>query len=352
MDSPIKTRVWQLDADAPNPRIIAEAARLIRDGRLVAFPTETVYGLGANALSAPAIERIYAAKQRPSHDPIIAHIAAIDDLPRLAVDIPDIAFDLARALWPGALTMILKRGADVPDNIAAGLDTVAVRMPSGRIASALIASAGVPIAAPSANTFTRPSATTAAHVLHDLGGRIDAVLDGGATRIGIESTVLDLTGETPAILRPGGVLLDDIRRIAPATITRSRWQTDDAPSPSPGQMLKHYAPNARMMVYRGEVAAVLDAMRRTAGELSADGLRVGLLVAAEDRPQVAGAGVVHVLGRRDDLAAISRHLFAALRQLDAENVDVILTRDFGAAGLGAALWDRLVRAAEGRVITV
>ena len=351
MTALITTQTLTIDPHKPEQDHIMAAADIIRDGRLVAFPTETVYGLGADALNADAIERIYVAKQRPANDPIIAHIAEIDRLAQLAVTVPQAAYDLAEAFWPGPLTFVLRRAEDVPANIAAGLDTIAVRMPSNPVAQALIQAADTAIAAPSANTFTRPSATTAEHVLQDLGGRIDMVLDGGATSIGLESTVLDLTGDVPLMLRPGGVIMDDLRRIVPDVKSRVQFTTDEATT-APGQMLKHYSPSALLVLYTGPLYSVLLAMREAAEQYAAEGKQVGLLVAQEDIHHLQNTGTVCNLGHRADLKAISHNLFAKMRELDKRNIDVILARDFGRAGLGAALWDRLLRAAEGKVVHV
>jgi L-threonylcarbamoyladenylate synthase len=347
----IQTQVLHIDPIDPAAEQIQAAAAIINAGRLVAFPTETVYGLGADALNGDAIERIYVAKQRPANDPIIAHIAHIDQLAQLVVNVPQAGYDLADALWPGPLTIVLRRGASVPANIATGLNTVAVRMPSNPVAQALIQAADTAIAAPSANTFTRPSATTAAHVLHDLGGRIDMVLDGGPTNIGLESTVVDLTGDVPLVLRPGGVIMDDLRRIMPAVKSRVQFTADEATT-APGQMLKHYSPSALLVLYTGPLYSVLLAMREAAAQYAADGKRVGLLVAQEDIHHLQNTGMVCNLGHRADLKTISHNLFAKMRELDKRDIDVILARDFGRAGLGAALWDRLLRAAEGKVIQV
>lgn len=349
-----KTRVLWVDPHHPDEANIQTAAQVIRDGGLVAFPTETVYGLGANALDAQALERIYLAKDRPNTDPIIAHIAQLDQLNDLAVHIPqEIVTQLANHFWPGALTLVLKRAPNVPENIATGLPTIAIRMPAHPVARALILASGVPIAAPSANTFTRPSATTAQHVLEDLQDRVDIVLDGGETNIGLESTVLDLTNPaTPIILRPGGVLLDDLRKILPNVQLAPRYLKTDEATSSPGQMLKHYSPRAKIKLFTGPLYSVLLAMKETALAHQKRGEKVGLLIANEDCHHLAEYGIVHSLGKRDDLKAISHNLFAGMRQLDSQKVDVILTRDFGRTGLGAALWDRLLRASEGRVIEV
>jgi len=346
------TRIFTVDPQQPQADAIAQAAEMLRQGGLVAFPTETVYGLGANALDSAAIDRIYRAKARPASDPIIAHIYTLDQLDMLAIDIPAAARQLAVRFWPGALTLVLKRHPNVPPNIAAGLATVAVRMPAHSVARALLAATELPVAAPSANTFTRPSATTAAHVLEDLRGRVDIVLDGGPTTIGLESTVLDLTADTPVVLRPGGVVMEDLQTVLPQVQLAPRYLNIDERAVSPGQMLKHYAPRAVLTLYTGPRRTVIDTMQQAAREHAAAGQRVGVLVTDEDRAAFHGLALVEALGPRDDLPAISHRLFAGLRSLDALNVDVILASDFGQAGLGAALWDRLLRAAEGRVVTV
>ena len=347
------TQLIKVDPAAPDPAAIARAARVLRRGGLVAFPTETVYGLGANAMDARALARIYAAKQRPAGDPIIAHIASTSMLETLAVDIPRAAYTLAQRFWPGPLTLILRRAPAVPDAIARGMHTVAVRMPAHPVAQALIAAAATPIGAPSANTFTRPSATTAAHVLEDLDGRIDMVLDGGATPIGLESTVLDLSGDTPTVLRPGGVLLEELRSVLPDLAASPKYLREDADSVAPGQMLKHYSPRARVLLFSGvEPEAVFSAMRARADALQAEGRQVGLLLPDELCGSLPAAMHTVALGPRGDLAGMGRRLFAALRELDSRGVDVILVADPGRAGIGAALWDRLLRAAEGTVIEV
>jgi L-threonylcarbamoyladenylate synthase len=222
-------------------------------------------------------------------------------------------------------------------------------MPSHAVARALLAAAGVPVGAPSANTFTRPSATTAAHVLEDLDGRVDLILDAGPAAIGLESTVLDLTTGDATVLRPGGVPLEALRSVLPGVTLAPRYLDAETDASSPGQMLKHYSPRAEVLLVTGSDADALARMREMARQLSAEGRRVGFLVAAEDVAGLEG-GVIEPLGSRDDLEGVSRRLFAALRDLDRRDVDVILARDFGRGGLGAALWDRLLRAAEGRVL--
>ena len=347
------TLVLRVSALAPEPEIIARAAQVIRAGRLVAFPTETVYGLGADALDSVAVAAIYAAKGRPATDPLIVHIAQAEQLQALAVEIPPLAVELGRRFWPGPLTLVLKRSPAVPANLSAGRDTIAVRQPAHPVAAALIEASGRPIAAPSANLFSRPSPTTAGHVLHDLEGRIDLILDGGPTSVGIESTVLDLTLDVPAVLRPGGLPVETLRGIIPGLVVAGRTLSPGEAAASPGQLLRHYAPRARLLLFSGPREAVLNQMRRTLQDSRAGGQTTGVLVPDEDRSVFAGLGVrLFPLGPLSDLDLVAHNLFAGLRELDSLELDLILARDLGRAGLGLAIWDRLFRAAEGRVITV
>ncbi len=344
----MQTRVLKVDAHQPEPEAIHAAAEMLRAGRLVAFPTETVYGLGANALDSAAIDRIYAAKQRPASDPIIAHIHEISQLYMLAVAVPDSVDVLIDQLWPGPLTLVLKRASGVPANIATGMPTVAIRMPAHPVARALLQAADTPIAAPSANTFTRPSATTAAHVLEDLQGRVDLILDGGAATGGMESTVLDMTQFPPVVLRPGGVLLEDLQALLPDVLLLQRYVDASQHTSAPGQMLKHYSPRARILLFTGEHAAVIEAMQAHLEAYASD--RAGVMVLDDECRHFEGLAIVAPMGQT--LTEIGQNLFATMRHLDAYNVDVILVRDFGREGLGVAVWDRLLRAAEGHVIRV
>jgi len=348
------TRVLRVSPTAPEPDFIALAARTIRVGRLVAFPTETVYGLGANALDADAIARIFNAKGRPATDPLIAHIASLDQLHHLARDIPALAIELGKRFWPGPLTLVLRRNPRVPPNLSAGRDTVAVRRPSHPVAVALIESAGVPIAAPSANLFSRPSPTTAEHVLHDLDGRIDLLLDSGPTTIGVESTVLDLTASIPTILRPGGVSLETLRELIPSVAIAQRMLPADETAAAPGQFLKHYSPAATLLLFTGPRESVLNQMRLTARQLLAEGKTLGLLLPDADRHLFSSfqSPNFYSFPLGSDLPAIARNLFTGLRQLDSHRPDFILARDPGRDGLALAIWDRLYRAAEGKVITI
>lgn len=347
------TRVFMINPEQPEPVVLRIAADALRRGELVAFPTETVYGLGANALDAEAVARIFQAKGRPANDPIIVHIYDLAQLYLIAQRPPAIALQLAQHFWPGALTFVLQRRPLIPANVSAGLETLAVRMPSGVIIRALLKAAQIPIAAPSANTFSRPSATTAAHVLEDLDGRIDFVLDGGAAEMGLESTVLDLTGDVPTVLRPGAITLEDLRAVIPNVAHKQSMVDSDEAASAPGMQIKHYSPRARLMLYQGEREIVLAKMLADARHLQIEGKRVGVLATAEDGETfVASAMVVQELGEAVDLEGIGARLFAALRALDAGAVDVILVRAPAREGLGEAIYDRLLRAAEGKIIRV
>jgi L-threonylcarbamoyladenylate synthase len=353
------TRVLRIDRDAPQRDLIAEAASVLKDGGLVAFPTETVYGLGANALDEAAVARIFVAKGRPSTDPVIVHLASSAELTRVARHVTPEAMALADAFWPGALTIILEKAATVPDNVTAGLPTVAMRVPSHSIARALIAAAGVPVAAPSANRFARPSPTRAEHVLADLDGRIDMVIDGGPTTIGVESTIVDLTTSPAVIRRPGGVSLQQIQRVIPEVRMLSEVMAQEQPQPSPGQLLRHYAPRARMTLLLGEADAVAERVGNEVRAAVASGARVGVLAPEEDlvalAPRLAAIGstgrvVTMKCGSRRDRRAAATELFNALRALDAEDVDVIYATSPEGNGINAAIVDRLTRASDGRVI--
>jgi L-threonylcarbamoyladenylate synthase len=343
------TRTLSIDPDAPDDAAIRRAAEVLRAGGLVAFPTETVYGLGAYALHRAAVRRIFEAKGRPSTDPLIVHVAVFAQLAPLVATVPDVARLLAEHFWPGPLTLVMRRSAAVPDEVTAGLDTVAVRIPAHPIAQALLAAAAIPIAAPSANLFSRPSPTRAAHVLQDLDGRIDLVIDGGATTVGVESTVLDLSTGVPTILRPGAVTREMLMDVLPRVEIRDEAAAQPSGAmPSPGLLTKHYSPRAPLTLYEGDTPSVIQRMTADARANAAQGRSVGI-VAADGDP-FTEAHVVRIGGERD-LATIASKLYAALRELDAAGVDVILARGFSStSGLGVAITDRLRRAAAGRLV--
>lgn len=354
-------RLIRVDPLNPDRLKIREAAAVLRAGGLVAFPTETVYGLGAHALDAAAVARIFTAKGRPATDPVIVHLAAAAQLADVAVDVPPIAGELASAFWPGPLTLVVRKAAIVPDLVTAGLSTVGVRVPSHPVAHLLIEEAGVPIAAPSANRFSRPSPTRAEHVLADLAAAIDIVIDAGATPIGVESTILDLTVNPPLIRRPGGVTFEQLATIVPDVQGGSRTMTAEQAQPSPGQLLRHYAPNARLTLYVGAIDAVAARLATDLRAAVASGLRVGVLAPEEDlmaiAPRLAAIGstgrvVTRRCGSRADRSEAARELFGALRALDAEGVDIIYGATPEGDDIDAAIIDRLTRAAEGRVLRV
>lgn len=343
------TEVVRVDPARPNQADIARAADCLRRGGLVAFPTETVYGLGVHALDAAAVRRLFEAKGRPAHDPLIVHVPAFELVAPLVVALPAHAARLAARFWPGPLTLVMRRAASVPLEVTAGLETVAVRVPAHPVARALLLAASLPVAAPSANLFSRPSPTRAAHVLDDLDGRIDMVVDGGPTQVGVESTVLDLTVDPPAVLRPGAISVEQLRTVVPTIrIGVARGATDGSePAASPGLLSKHYAPRASMTIYQGAPAAVRQALLAAAREAIAAGRRVGVLATTEDASMLSGVPVVIAeLGDEHDVDAIAAGLYAALRTLDAAQVDVILAHDMVRNdGLWRAVRDRLHRAA-------
>ncbi len=355
------TRVLIVDPLAPDPAAIAEAAGVLRAGGLVVFPTETVYGLGADALNAGAVEGIFRAKDRPPTDPLIVHVSSVVDVGRVAREVPEVARTLAACFWPGPLTLILPKRPEVPSGVTAGLDTVGVRVPAHPVATALLEAAGVPVAAPSANRFSRPSPTRAAHVLADLDGRVDLVLDAGSTDVGIESTVLDLTAVPPLVRRPGGVTLEALREWLPEARVAGRDVEGREAQASPGQLLRHYAPRAMLTCYDGEIPLVIARLALDIRALVGAGERVGILAPEEDllalAPLIAaraagGRIVTHAYGARRDPAGSARELFDALRWLDAAGVTRIVATLPGEDGLGRAVRDRLRRAAEGRVVRV
>lgn len=354
----IHTEIVHIDPFHPEMAIIERAAEMIRAGDVVVFPTETVYGLGADAMQLRALERIFAAKGRPFSDPLIVHIAEEQSLERLTTSISEQARQLAEIFWPGPLTMIFPRSPLVPLLVTAGLETVAVRMPRHPVALALIRAAGTPIAAPSANRFMHISPTTAQHACADLHGRVPLILDGGPSEVGVESTVLDMCAPVPTILRPGGVSIEALRRIlpdvqlaAPKHAAHAESVTDDAAHyTSPGQMLTHYAPAIPLLLFDGSVMAMRTAMLAEAKLRGEQGERVGVLVADEDVPAFQESGaVIHSLGNAADPQRVASSLFAGLRFLENADVQVILCRNFDTSGLGLAIRDRLLKAAGGRV---
>lgn len=346
------TRVLPVDPANPQLDAVHDAAEVLRAGGLVAFPTETVYGLGANATDAEAVERIFSAKERPNTDPLIVHLASIDQIEVVAKDIPAVVSELA-PLMPGPLTLILKRGTIIPPGVSAGLDTIGVRVPSHPVAHALITAAGFPVAAPSANRFSRPSATTAAHVLQDLNGHVDVILDGGATLFGIESTIVDLTSDPPRILRYGALAPETFEALGFITVGHLDHTDDSNAKPAPGMMLKHYSPRAKLVFYGdgSPTDAILAQMQTDARIFAETGFKVGILAPDAELTTFERLSV-EVVGLGSSLDVIAARLFAAMRELDSRGVDVILARGYERKGMGAAVWERLLRAAEGEITRI
>lgn len=317
----------------------------------MAFPTETVYGLGANALDEKAAAKIYAAKGRPSDNPLIVHIARMEDLPAVASEIPEKAKMLAEHFWPGPLTMIFKKTEKVPYGTTGGLDTVAVRMPVHPVALQVIAAGGGFIAAPSANTSGKPSPTTAAHVAADMDGRIDMVLDGGAAGIGLESTIVDMSEETPVILRPGYInqaMLEQV--IGEVRMDQALIQENSKVRPkAPGMKYKHYAPKADLKIVEGTQEAVVAEINRRICEQAAKGEKTGV-IATEETKDLYKGGLVKSIGRRSDEEAIARHLYSVLREFDESEVTQIYSEAFDTPNMGQAIMNRLVKAAGHQII--
>ncbi|GAB7387881.1 L-threonylcarbamoyladenylate synthase [Bacillaceae bacterium] len=337
--------------DAAVRAAIGEAASFLREGEVVAFPTETVYGLGGNALSAAAVEKIFRAKGRPSDNPLIVHIAHERQLNELVASVPETAERLLRHFWPGPLTLVLPKRPIVPEAVTAGLDTVAVRMPDHPVARALIEAAQLPLAAPSANLSGRPSPTSARHVLEDLEGRIAGVLDGGETGVGVESTVLDVTGEIPLLLRPGGVSLEELQAVIGPVETDPGLLGEKETPRSPGMKYAHYAPRGEMWLVEGEGERMRETIRRRAKEGRAAGRKVGILTTAEHVGDYDG-DLVLSCGKAGDLRSVAQNLYRVLREFDQAKIDYILAESFPRTGLGAAIMNRLEKAAGGRIIRV
>jgi L-threonylcarbamoyladenylate synthase len=325
---------------------LQRAAGILREGGTVAFPTETVYGLGANALNATAVAAIFQAKQRPRWDPLIVHIADEEMLGRVVSSLPAAANMLRAKFWPGPLTLLVPRSSNVPELVTAGRDRIGVRMPSHPVALELIRLAGVPIAAPSANSFGHTSPTTAQHVLDDLDGRIDAVIDSGETTHGVESTVVDSCEDPPLIYRPGAITFEQILELCPGALLfePSSSDTNEHESlPSPGLGLRHYAPRAKLILLEGEQLQADFASLVSASV--ARGERVGLML-PDGFPAVDQAAVVYRWGRWSNQEELAHRLFAGLRELDGANVTVILCPLPASTGIGAAIRDRLQKAAK------
>ena len=338
-----------IDAD-----VMDRAGKLIAEGELVAFPTETVYGLGGDALAPDASRKIYAAKGRPSDNPLIVHIAEFDDMKRVAREVPEQAKKLADAFWPGPLTMIVWKSDAVPEATTGGMQTVAVRMPNHPVALELIRRSGCLIAAPSANTSGRPSPTEAQHVAEDLSGKIAMILDGGPVGIGIESTIIDLTEEKPMILRPGYITPEMLSEVLQeeVVIDPGIIAADDTRKPkAPGMKYKHYAPKAEMIIVDGAQDAVIDKINELTAAKRAEGKKVAV-IATDETKERYDAQVILSMGKRSDEDAIAQHLYKILRECDELDVGEIYSECFQTPRIGQAIMNRLLKAAGHTVIHV
>ena len=343
------TNMWVVDnvvetkKDYPQ---LQEAARLLRENEAVAFPTETVYGLGANAMNDEAIAKIFEAKGRPSDNPLIVHIGAKSQLSGIVREITPVAEVLMEHFWPGPLTIILPKKDGISEKVTAGLDTVGVRMPDHEVALALIEAANVPVAAPSANRSGRPSPTLASHVYEDLNGKIAGIVDGGATGVGVESTVIDCTSEVPTILRPGGITKEQLEEVI-ETVSLDPALKDETEKPkAPGMKYTHYAPKAPLSIVEGS----RDFIQQLVDKKKEQGYTVGVLT-TEEYQHVYKADVVLSCGVRSDLASVATKLYDVLRTFDASKVDVIFSESFPNEGIGNAIMNRLTKAAGHHIIT-
>lgn len=349
----MNTKVVWIDEQHIDKQVIKEAGELIKRGELVGFPTETVYGLGGDALKPDSARKIYAAKERPSDNPLIIHIAKWEDIDYICEDIPEAAKKLADVFWPGPLTMILKKKPIVPLETTGGLQTVAVRMPSHKVAIDFIEAAGGYVAAPSANVSGRPSPTLAKYVKEDMDGKIPLILDGGQVGIGVESTIVDLTEEVPMILRPGFVtkeMLEQILGEVKEDATLMEVKADVKPK-APGMKYRHYAPKGNLVIVTGKEEAVVRYINDACKEAEANGKRAGVICTSENA-QSYNAQTVKVIGSKMAEATIAHGLYQCLRECDDEDLEVIFTESFPTNGLGQAIMNRLLKAAGHQMIQV
>ena len=348
----MNTKLYKIDLENINTSYMKEAGNLIASGELVAFPTETVYGLGGDALDPKAAGRIYEAKGRPSDNPLIVHIAELKDLERVAKVLPKQAEKLAEAFWPGPLTMVVWKKEEVPYATTGGLETVAVRMPNHPVALSLIKNSGKLIAAPSANVSGRPSPTEAFHVKEDLDGRIAMILDGGSVGIGIESTIIDLTEDIPMVLRPGYITIEMLSEVLGETVLMDPGilATDDMTKPKArGMKYKHYAPKADMIIVDGEKQAVIEKINELTKEAEKNGKRTAVIATEETKCAYLSDTVLSI-GTREDEDSIAKHMYKILRDCDELEVDIIYSESFKTPRIGQAIMNRLLKAAAHQVL--
>jgi len=347
----MQTEYFIVDKNHPDQQMMQRAADLLKQGKLVAFPTETVYGLGANGLDGQAVAKIYQAKGRPSDNPLILHIANQQEMIPLVTEIPVNAQVLIDQYWPGPLTVVLKKAQIVPDIVSGGLDTVAIRLPGSIVARELITRAGVPLAAPSANTSGRPSPTSAQAVLADLDGRIDAVIDGGVCDIGVESTVVDCTTPVPTLLRPGGITMEMLMEtLGEIEIDPTLGGSTQSVPRAPGMKYTHYAPVVPMTLFEGTYPHIGDLILREIRVALAAGRKVGVIVSNETAQRLPTTVLAAVYGSRQHTTEIAANLYTAIRSFDDSSVDIIYAEGIPEEGLGLAVMNRLRKASGYRII--
>jgi L-threonylcarbamoyladenylate synthase len=351
----LKTEVLKIDIHNVDTAKITYAAQVLKEGGLVAFPTETVYGLGANALNEAAVLRIFEAKGRPSDNPLIVHVADKQSVEKLVLRIPDKAVKLMDMFWPGPLTLVMDKQPIVPEIITAGLNTVAVRVPSHPIALALIKAAKLPVAAPSANVSGKPSPTDARHVINDLNGKVDVIIEGGLSNIGVESTVVDMVIEPPMLLRPGGITLEQMEAVIGSvqvdpTIAHNSLDGIIIPK-SPGMKYKHYAPKANVIIIEGEVINITSKINQLVKEYEDRNIKVGIL-ATEETKNLYPEKLTVSLGSRLSPETIAANLFKALRDFDKTDTHTIFAEAIDSSGIGLAIMNRMNKAAGYNIIKV
>lgn len=349
----METKVVMVDESNLDTKIVKEAGKIIREGGLVAFPTETVYGLGANALDEEAVKKIFIAKGRPQDNPLIVHVADFN-IDALVTNIPKAAVKLMEKFWPGPLTIILEKSELIPDATSAGLPSVGIRMPSNMIARELIKASGVPVAAPSANLSGRPSPTEAARCVEDLEGKVDFILGGGSCQVGLESTIVDCTENPPCVLRPGGITLDMLRKVDSSIyidpLVMKKAEGNFKPK-APGMKYRHYAPKAPMKIVQGDLKKTIEKINEIVQNNIDENMQVGIL-ATDESINKYPRGMVISLGSREDMQNVGKNLFEALRRFDDAGIDVILSEAFEEIGIGTAIMNRLKKSAGYDIIQV
>jgi L-threonylcarbamoyladenylate synthase len=352
----VETKVVSIEEkniDEQALKYLDDAGEIIIAGGLVAFPTETVYGLGGDALNPQSSRKIYAAKGRPSDNPLIVHVCRFEDVEKIVESVPESARKLAKAFWPGPLTMIMNKNDKVPYETTGGLDTVAIRMPNNKIALNLIDKSGGFIAAPSANTSGRPSPTVAKYCVEDLSGKIEMIIDGGQVGIGLESTIVDLTSDVPMVLRPGYITVEMLSEVlGEVAIDRTIIDASSKEKPkAPGMKYRHYAPKGELTIVQGALEDVVQYINEETSRLRKEGKRIGV-IGTESTSSLYLADVVKNAGNREDEATIAHELFKVLREFDDENIDMMFSESFDDNGIGQAIMNRLLKAAGHHVVRV